>query len=261
MFLRKTGFPEEGELALCTVSKIQPHCVFARLDEYENKSGMIHISEISPGRIRNIRDYVKEGKVVVCVVLRINRERGYIDLSLRRVSDMQRRNKVNEIKQQQKSEKIIEHVAKGLKIDIKKAYFDITEPILKEYPTIFSCFEDVVAEDCTLEEVGIPKAYIKSLEETIKQRIKPVIIAISGKLKLSSHKGDGIEVVKQGLRKAEEVNKEEIAIRYLGAGIYGITVNGEDYKEAEKTLGKVLKVVEKFMKKNDSTMEFNRDDE
>jgi len=43
------------------------------LEEYESKSGMIHISEVSAGRIKNIREFVAEGKFIVCKVLSINR--------------------------------------------------------------------------------------------------------------------------------------------------------------------------------------------
>ena len=68
MLYKKQGYPEEEELVLCTVTNVQHHSVFVNIDEY-NLSGMIHISEVSPGRIRNIRDYVKEGKVIVCKVL------------------------------------------------------------------------------------------------------------------------------------------------------------------------------------------------
>ena len=90
MLLRKAGFPEDSELVICTVTKINPGSVFVNIDEYD-RSGLIHISEISPGRIRNIRDYVKEGKKVVCKVLHVDSNKGHIDLSLRRVSDGQRK--------------------------------------------------------------------------------------------------------------------------------------------------------------------------
>ena len=81
MLLRKQGFPEESEIVLCTVTSVRYNSVFVSLNEY-NHSGMIHISEVSPGRIRNIRDYVKEDKVVICKVLRINKDRGYIDYGI-----------------------------------------------------------------------------------------------------------------------------------------------------------------------------------
>ena len=64
MLLKKHGFPEESEIVLCTVTKVQYDSVFVNLNEY-GKLGVIHISEISPGRIRNIRDFVKEGRIII----------------------------------------------------------------------------------------------------------------------------------------------------------------------------------------------------
>ncbi len=74
MLYQRTGYPEEEELLLCTVTKIFPHSVFVKMDEF-GRDAMIHISEVSPGRIRNIRDFVVEGKKVVCKVLRIDKEK------------------------------------------------------------------------------------------------------------------------------------------------------------------------------------------
>ena len=145
MLLTKKGFPEEDELVMCTVTKVQFHSVFVNLDEY-GESGMIHISEVSPGRIRNIRDFVKEGKKVVCKVLRVNEDKGHIDLSLRRVTETQRRTKVDEIKQQQKAEKILEFVAKDLNLDTKKLLEEITENISKKYNSPFMLHIKIVAK-------------------------------------------------------------------------------------------------------------------
>ena len=117
--MEKKEFPEEGELLLCTVTKIFGHSVFVNIEDF-SKSGMIHISEISPGRIRNLRDYVVEGKKIVCTVLKIDKIKGHIDLSLRRVTEGQRRKKLESIKQEQKSKKIIESVAKEILPEIAK---------------------------------------------------------------------------------------------------------------------------------------------
>src|SRR5437773_859441 len=132
MLLKRQGFPEDGEVVLCTVTRVNPNSVFVNINDYD-KSGLIHISEIYPGRIRNIRDYVAEGKVIVCKILSINMERGHIDLSLRRVNDTLRRNKLAEIKQEQKAEKIIELIADKHKKDVRKTYEEIAKPIIAEY--------------------------------------------------------------------------------------------------------------------------------
>src|SRR3989344_185929 len=62
---------EEGNLVLCSVTKIIGTTVFIHLDEY-NIDGTLSFPEVAPGRIRNIRDYAFPGKKIVCKVLKIH---------------------------------------------------------------------------------------------------------------------------------------------------------------------------------------------
>jgi translation initiation factor 2 subunit 1 len=257
MLLIKKGFPDEDELVMCTITKVQFHSVFANLDEY-GKGGMIHISEVSPGRIRNIRDFVKEGKKVVCKVLRINEERGHIDLSLRRVTETQKRSKVDGIKQQQKAEKILEFVAKDMKLDVKKLFEDVTNSISSKYDSLYDFFQQVVANDNVLKDANVDAKIEKKLEEAIKSRIKEVSVNIEGKLKLTSFAVDGVEVVKEALKKAIEVSKEDISIKYLGAGSYNVVINAKDYKGAEKLLKEMTDKAIGHMNDNEGEGEFVR---
>ncbi|MBI3633756.1 MAG: S1 RNA-binding domain-containing protein, partial [Candidatus Vogelbacteria bacterium] len=48
-----------------------------------NVDGMVHISEIAPFRVNNVRDFLKEGDVVPVVVKEIDKERGRISLSIK----------------------------------------------------------------------------------------------------------------------------------------------------------------------------------
>ena len=257
MLLKKEGLPEEDELVMCTVTKVQFHSVFANLDEYGN-SGMIHISEVSPGRIRNIRDYVKEGKKVVCRVLRISREKGHIDLSLRRVTETQKRKKVDEIKQEQKAEKILEFVAKDLKLDVKKLFEEIINNISKKYNSLYEFFQEVVTDSSAIKDAGVSEKTAKKLEEAIKSRIKEVSVKIEGKLKLTIYAANGVDVVKEALKKAAEAGKESISIKYLGAGLYNVAVNAKDYKEAETLLKDSLEKALEYVRKNEGEGEFVR---
>lgn len=258
MLYRKTGFPEENELVLCTVTNIQYHSVFVKLDEYD-KQGMIHISEISPGRIRNIRDYVKEGKKVVCIVLRIHRDRGHIDLSLRRVNESQKRGKNSQIKQEMLAEKIVENVARQRKEDVEKLYDKITGILFEKYPNLFSAFEDVALKGESLEKLGVEKKVAEQLTEVIKLRIKPSEVKISGDFILRSYKPDGVNIIKEALKKGKKVNKE-VSLRYKGAGTYHLEIKAGEYKDAEKILDKVLKTVESHMESNSSSAEFVREE-
>jgi translation initiation factor 2 subunit 1 len=252
MLLKKQGLPEEGELVICTVTNVQNHCVFAKLDEY-GISGMVHISEIAPGRIRNIRDYVKEGKIIVCKILRVNRERGQIDLSLRRVSENQHKVKVNEVKQEQRAEKMIETAAKELKSDLEQVYSEISKPIFETYPSLFSCFTDVVKGNCDLEQLGVPKKIAAALMQVVILRLKPQQVVAQTDVKLQSYAPDGVEIVRRALKKAIDSGAE---VKYIAAGNYRLMATAPDYKTAEKILEKASsEVVDEIEKSADGTAE------
>jgi translation initiation factor 2 subunit 1 len=255
MFLRKEGFPEDDEIVMCTVTAIHHHSVFVNLDEYD-RSGMVHISEISPGRIRNIRDYVKEGKKIVCKVLRIDREKGHIDLSLRRVNEGQRKQKVNELKQEQLAEKIVEFVARAQKIDTKKLYDELTTKIFEKYDSLYSAFDDASAGRVKLEGLGVKADIAKQLMEVISQRIKPSEVEIGGNLVLESYESNGIDVIKDAVKKAGK----KAEIRYRGAGTYSVKVKSMEYKDAEKDLKKFIDTVTDVMESHDSRAEFIREE-
>ena len=233
MLIKRTGFPEESDLVLCTVTKIEHNSVFVNIQEYD-RQGMIHISEIAPGRIRNIRDYVAEGKVIICKVLNVNKERGYIDLSLRRVSEGQRRTRSDEIKQEQRAEKIIELTAHVLKKDFKQLYDEISSKLSQNYFYIYNAFEDVISGALELHEL-FDKSLADALLKTIKEKIKPKEVIVGGDLTLSVWDEQGVDIVKKILVEAEK-KEENTTIRYLGGGKYRILVKGNDYKKVEKTL-------------------------
>lgn len=255
MFYRRSGAPEEDELVLCTVSKIQHHSVFVNLDEYDQQA-LLHISEISPGRIRNIYDYVQEGKKIVCKVLRVDPERGHIDVSLRRVNEGQRRKKMDEIKREQKAEKIVELVANELKQDFKKTYDVITDKLFEKYSYLYVAFDDVIAGTLDLNKV-LPANIANELTEVIKQKIKPVETVLTGNLHLNSYASDGIYVVKQALQNSLKIDSG-ISINYLGNGTYKLNVKSSDPKQADKFLEKASEAAISYVKAHDGEASFKR---
>ncbi len=258
MLFKKHGFPEEGESVLCTVTSVQYHSVFVDLDEY-GKSGLIHISEVSPGRIRNIRDFVKEGKKVVCKVLRINEEKGYIDLSLRRVNESEKRRKIEDIKKEQNAEKIVEIAAKKIGLKTEEFYAELSAKINKRYASVHEFFEECSKDESLLQNLGIDKDRLKLLDETIKQRIKPTEVEIKGKLKITTYAPNGIDIIKDSLKKAEQSADNRIGINYLGSGLYRFKVKASDYKEAEKLMKNAVETAVGYITKHAGLAEFNRE--
>lgn len=257
MYYQKEGYPEEDELVMCTVTSVQYNSVFVRLDDFHGKSGLIHISEVSPGRIRNLRDYVKEGKMIVCKVLRVNEQRGHIDVSLRRVNEAQRRMKVEERKAEQKAEKIIDALAKQLDEEPKKLYTEIAKVLFPEYEMLNYAFTDIVENDASIEEIGLDKKYAEPLQALVIERIKPKEVAIEGDLVVTSHAINGLEIIKETLKAFDETS-DQLDTRYLGAGTWRITIKAPDFKEAESILKKATEAARPIAEKHGANFSFKR---
>lgn len=249
MLYRREGFPQEDEMVFCTVTKIFHSSVFVVLDEYE-RSGMINISEIAPGRIRNIRDYVTQGKKIVCKVLRIDEKKGHIDLSLRRVNEAERKRKLEEIKQEQKAEKIIELAAKQLKEKTEELYNKVADKVFEKHPYLFLFFKDVGEGKAQIKDLDLAKKETDTLQTIVSEKFKPPRIEIKSVLDLKSYEPDGVEIIKKILSHVEKT--QGISLSYLGGGRYRIAIESDSYKEAEKTLAKTeSEILSKISKKGE----------
>ncbi|MBB6177597.1 general stress protein 13 [Anoxybacillus tengchongensis] len=74
---------KEGAIVTGIVTGIQPYGIFVSLDE--RTQGLIHISEITDGYVKNIYDYVNVGESVRVKIIAIDEKTKRISLSLRDV--------------------------------------------------------------------------------------------------------------------------------------------------------------------------------
>lgn len=83
-------FPEVDECVTVRVESIAEMGAYVRLLEYGDKEGMVLLSELSRRRIRSINKLIRVGTNEVVMAVRVDKEKGYIDLSKRRVSSEER---------------------------------------------------------------------------------------------------------------------------------------------------------------------------
>ena len=83
-WLKKVEHLREGQLIEGTITHLTKFGAFARLGD-EDLEGLIHISELSPTRVEHPKEILSEGDVVTLRVIKIDKERQRIGLSLRKV--------------------------------------------------------------------------------------------------------------------------------------------------------------------------------
>jgi general stress protein 13 len=72
---------EVGEVVVGKVTGVQPYGAFVSLDE--ETQGLVHISEVTHGYVKDINDHLKVGDEVKVKVLNVNEDAGKYSLSIR----------------------------------------------------------------------------------------------------------------------------------------------------------------------------------
>ncbi len=258
---RGYDWPEEGELVVCSVSNVKNFGAFVTLDEYEGKEGFIHIAEVSSGWIKYIRDYVREGQKVVCKVLRVDQDKGHIDLSLKAVNEHQRREKIQEWKNEQKAENLLGIVAKRLEKTPEACWDEFGYDLLDSFGTLYRAFEECVMDERALEEEGFKGAWLKVFAEVARENIVPPYVTIDGYLEATDYAPDGAVHLKDALTKAaKDDGTITVKVQYIGAPRYRVVVRAPDYKTAEDEMQKAAGRVAKALEAKGGESTFHRKD-
>jgi translation initiation factor 2 subunit 1 len=252
-------FPEEGELVVCTVQNVKNFGAFVTLDEYGDKEGFIHVRDVATGWVKYIRDYVREGQKVVCKVLGVDSSKGHIDLSLKSVNEHQRREKVQQWKNETKAEKLLEIVGARLEKSIDQCWEGFGYELVDKFGTLYGAFESCAMDDDALKDVELSGDWTKVFVEVAKENVTPPFVQIAGILELRSPAPDGVERIKSALRKGRESAEEELEIQYIGAPRYRLVMTASDYKTAEEAMKAVTNLVIADIKESGGDGSFHRD--
>lgn len=113
------------------VKSIAEMGAYVSLLEYNNVEGMILLSELSRRRIRSITKLIKVGRMEPVTVLRVDKEKGYIDLSKRRVSAEEAVACEERFNKSKLVHTIMRNVAEVTQKDLEVLYQSIAWPLYK----------------------------------------------------------------------------------------------------------------------------------
>ena len=250
--------PEQGEIVLATVSKVMDHGAYVTLDEYDDVQGFLHISEIAPGWIRSVNKFVKDGEKKVLLVKKVNPDRGDIDLSLKQVSNDQKKQKLKEVKKFEKGKTLLQNLKEKAKLsdsEIEK----LEDGLYSKYDSVYDAFLEIGRNGIdSVKDLKIPKKTATVIEE-ICSKIKLPSVEIRGIMEITNSKSDGVEIIRKTLLDATKKDST-IDITYLGAPKYRLSITSEDFKSAEKSLKPVIAEIQSSIEKKKGTFTFTREE-
>ena len=241
-------YPKEDDLVYAKVVEIKDNMAYVSLYEYDNILGMIYSSEVTVAKCKNINRFTSIGKDEVLIVLNVDKKKGHIDLSKKRVNP----DETQEYKKKFRKSKAIENIVKVLSVHTKKSmaylYKNIIWPLYKKYEHAYDAFQLFLNGDKTIFDDFIFSDNIKNeLFQIIKSRLNLQPVKITSLFELTCSSFEGIDAIKTALLNGEKKGSESVPIkfRYIGSPLYECSVSTTNKNEAIKVMNIALKEVKK----------------
>ncbi|MEM0272518.1 MAG: S1 RNA-binding domain-containing protein [Thermoprotei archaeon] len=234
-------WPSQGELVIAVVTDILDHGAYVKIESHSGKRGYLPISEISQGWVTDIRKFINPGQRVVLRAIRVNPQRGQIDLSLKRVTPSERNVMMKAWKRKRKFFKIMEEFFGEIKLQAEDKTKILN--VFMSNPDPLSILEKAATEgSTTLENLGLDSSISQKLAEYAKRIVK--VKEYSGKLEfqLQTTKKGGANLIREALIELETfLNSRNVRARVyvVASPRYACEV----VSEKPKTINNLLKEI------------------
>ena len=243
-------FPEVNDLVMVTVQQVAEMGAYVTLLEYNNIEGMVLLSELSRRRIRSVQRLVRVGKNEVVIVLRVDKEKGYIDLSKRRVSPEDVEKFEDKFNKSKTVHSIMRHVAERLDVELEELYRKVGWPLYKKFNHAYDAFKLSINDPDQIWsciEEPVEESIKKELTANIVRRLTPQKIKLRSDFEVICFGYEGIDAIKIALKEGETASTEEISIkiRLVAPPLYVMQTSSYDKPLAIEVMNQALERIEK----------------
>lgn len=240
-------YPLVEEVVVVNVRTIAEMGAYVTLLEYDNIEGMILLSELSRRRIRSVNKLIRVNRNEVVMVLRVDREKGYIDLSKRRVDPDSIAKCEDRYNKAKAVHRVLRQVAEKQGLILKELYRSIGWPLYKKYGHAYDAFKLCLTDQ---EDIfrGLPDLdpeVVAVLTDYIKKRLAPQPIKIRADVEVTCFTYEGIDAVKESLLAGAALGTKDspIKIKLIAPPMYVVTTSTLDKDLGIEALNKAIEVV------------------
>eukprot|EP00825_Cyclidium_porcatum_P012186 TRINITY_DN1634_c0_g1_i5.p1 TRINITY_DN1634_c0_g1~~TRINITY_DN1634_c0_g1_i5.p1 ORF type:complete len:338 (-),score=86.36 TRINITY_DN1634_c0_g1_i5:270-1283(-) len=262
-------FPEENDLVMVKVTKVEENATYVSLLEYNNIEGMITPNELTKIMKQNVQKALRVGKLEVVRVLRVDNQKGFIDLSKKKVND----NEIQVIRDRYANSKTVNSILWAIsdkcKIEIEDLYKKIVWPISKEkkltkdqkesheskYNHPIEAFTLALNDHKIFDWLNLNEDLKKALLSEIERRLTPQTLKIMCEIEVACNTYEGIDAIKRALKEGESVSKPNCEVQFtiLGSPVYLGKINTQDKAEGLKLLNQAIKKVQQSIELSKGT--------
>lgn len=228
-----------GEIILVNITKIMPHGAYCELVEYK-ADAYLPISEVASGWIKNIHEFIKENSRDVAKVVFVDRTKRALDVSLKKVTAKEKKDKINDYNLEKRAEKFFMQAVQAAH---KEAGAEEIKKRAAQSAATYAELLDLVAEG--KDTGGTLDADVrKAFQDIVAKNIKPKEYSVGYALELKALNGKGnVSLIKKAFAEVEALG---VDVLYEGAPHYKLSASGPSYPVVEGKIKEAQKALEKY---------------
>ncbi len=245
--------PNVGELVIAKISRVAQFGAHCKLIEYGDIDAFLPIREVSSGWIKNIHEFIHEGQTVVCKVQFYDREKGTIDVSIKKVNSKEAKDKLGAYNLEKRLAALFERALKEAHITTRAQKEQYSNYIKTDFGS-FTRFMKLVSDEAKeFSEAKLPPKVKESLVSVLKANKKERIHKVAYILTMFTfNTGTGISELKRVL---SDVEASGCIVEYISAPRYRIIAEGKDYAAAESKVEAAMRIIQEELKDGETKME------
>ncbi|KAI5148242.1 translation initiation factor 2 subunit 1 [Enteropsectra breve] len=235
--IKSKKFPEEGEIVMARTISTANNIINMALIEYGNIEGLVLNSEMSKKKIKNISQVSKIGSTEMCQVLRVEKEKGFIDLSLKKVNEKEKGECLTEFNRSKLAYQIMARVAKSVNVSISELYEDFGYSKAEEYGSLYFYFAEAKNDAAKLSGNKYGDVIKTVIEDQFKASTFKIRIDVDVSIPVN-----GLINIKKAFAKAKEFDPS-LEVTLLKLPTYSIVKIGSDKEDSLEAVNSAAEIV------------------
>jgi translation initiation factor 2 subunit 1 len=201
-------FPEVEDVIVVQINKINDKIgAYVSLLEYDNREAMIPITEISKRRIRSMAKLLRIGSTEVCMVVSVDKQKGYINCSKKRVTSEDVAPKLEAFAKAKAIHGVMQHTASTNNIPIEELCTKVAWPLDAQFGNALDAFKKHINGELQIwdhVDFSQPGVDLSDQQEKLKADIESVLqrrlitssMRLQAKCEVSCSEYEGIDAIK-----------------------------------------------------------------
>ncbi|KAH7719947.1 eukaryotic translation initiation factor 2 subunit 1 [Aphelenchoides avenae] len=205
--------PDVQDTVVAKVKKITELGAYVTLTEYNNKEGLLLLSELSRRRIRSAKGLVRVGKSECVVAIRVDKVKGYVDVSKRRVYLEDLMQCEERFTRAKAVNSILRHVAKQLGYETNEQLEELCDKTAwhfdrkaKKKTAAYDTFKEALTDPTVFDECDISDDAKTKLIEDIHKKLAPRALKIRADIEIQLFASPVFVVTAQAMDRIECMN-------------------------------------------------------